>query len=137
MMKYYRLTNITNYLINLVFIAICLFCGRPIISVFTQDPTIIDMAYIGLNIVNAAFIIVGVNLNTTIYYQAIEMTKYSNLLCACRSIIFLPIVLFILTTVVGLHGIWAALFISELLTMLSFLIFTKMNTITERALQWA
>ena len=137
MMKYYRLTNITNYLINLVFIAICLFYGRPIISVFTQDPTIIDMAYIGLNIVNAAFIIVGVNLNTTIYYQAIEMTKYSNLLCACRSIIFLPIVLFILTTVVGLHGIWAALFISELLTMLSFLIFTKMKTITERAIQWA
>lgn len=137
MMKYYRLTNITNYLINLVFIAICLFYGRPIISVFTQDPTIIDMAYIGLNIVNAAFIIVGVNLNTTIYYQAIEMTKYSNLLCASRSIIFLPIVLFILTTVVGLHGIWAALFISELLTMLSFLIFTKMKTITERAIQWA
>lgn len=135
MMKYYRLTNKTNYLINFLFIAICFFFGRPIISIFTQDPTIIDMAYVGLNIVNAAFIIIGLNLNTTIYYQAIETPKYSNFLCACRSVIFLPIVLFILTNLFGLHGIWAALIVSELLTLLAFLIFTNIHHITKRALQ--
>ncbi|MDO5794108.1 MAG: MATE family efflux transporter [Turicibacter sp.] len=135
MMKYYRLTNKTNYLINFLFIAICFFFGRPIISIFTQDPTIIDMAYVGLNIVNAAFIIIGLNLNTTIYYQAIETPKYSNFLCACRSVIFLPIVLFILTNLFGLHGIWAALMVSELLTLLAFLIFTNIHHITKRALQ--
>lgn len=135
MVKYYRLTNKTNYLINFLFIAICFFFGRPIISIFTQDPTIIDMAYVGLNIVNAAFIIIGLNLNTTIYYQAIETPKYSNFLCACRSVIFLPIVLFILTNLFGLHGIWAALMVSELLTLLAFLIFTNIHHITKRALQ--
>ncbi len=135
MMKYYRMTNTTNYIINVLFIAICFFFGRQIISIFTQDQMIIDMSYIGLNIVNAAFIIVGVNLNTTIYYQAIETPKYSNILCACRSIIFLPIVLLILSKLIGLHGIWAALFVSELLTMLSFLIFTQMKTITKKAIQ--
>lgn len=135
MMKYYRLSNKTNYLINFLFIAICFFFGRPIISIFTQDPTIIDMAYVGLNIVNAAFIIIGLNLNTTIYYQAIETPKYSNFLCACRSVIFLPIVLFILTNLFGLHGIWAALMVSELLTLLAFLIFTNIHHITKRALQ--
>ena len=101
MMKYYHLTNQTNYLINFIFMAICYFFGRPIISIFTQDPTIIEMAYVGLNIVNAAFIIIGLNLNTTIYYQAIETPKYSNIICACRSIIFLPIVLFMLTNLFG------------------------------------
>ena len=135
MMKYYRLTNKTNYLINFLFIAICFFFGRPIISIFTQDPTIIDMAYVGLNIVNAAFIIIGLNLNTTIYYQAIETPKYSNFLCACRSVIFLPIVLFILTNLFGLHGIWAALIVSELLTLLAFLIFTNIHHITKQAIQ--
>lgn len=135
MMKYYRLTNKTNYLINFLFIAICFFFGRPIISIFTQDPTIIDMAYVGLNIVNAAFIIIGLNLNTTIYYQAIETPKYSNFLCACRSVIFLPIVLFILTNLFGLHGIWAALMVSELLTLLAFLIFTNIHHITKQAIQ--
>ena len=135
MMKYYRLSNKTNYLINFLFIAICFFFGRPIISIFTQDPTIIDMAYVGLNIVNAAFIIIGLNLNTTIYYQAIETPKYSNFLCACRSVIFLPIVLFILTNLFGLHGIWAALMVSELLTLLAFLIFTNIHHITKQAIQ--
>ncbi len=135
MMKYYRLTNMTNYFINFIFIAICFFFGRPIISIFTQDPTIIDMAYIGLNIVNAAFIIIGLNLNTTIYYQAIETPKYSNFLCTCRSMIFLPIVLFILTNLFGLNGIWAALMVSELLTLLAFLIFTNIHHITQKAIQ--
>lgn len=134
MMKYYRLTNQTNYLINVIFMAICYFFGRPIISIFTQDPTIIEMAYIGLNIVNAAFIIIGLNLNTTIYYQAIEAPKYSNMICACRSIIFLPIVLLILTNLFGLYGIWSTLIISEFLTLISFLVFTNINHITKQAI---
>lgn len=134
MMKYYRLTNQTNYLINLIFIAICYFFGRPIINIFTQDPTIIEMAYVGLNIVNAAFILIGLNLNTTIYYQAIETPKYSNIICACRSIIFLPIVLFMLTNLFGLYGIWSALLVSEFLTYLCFLIFTNINHITRQAI---
>ncbi|MDE5976881.1 MAG: polysaccharide biosynthesis C-terminal domain-containing protein, partial [Turicibacter sp.] len=134
MLTYYRLTNRANYLLNLLFIGICFFFGQQLISIFTSDEQIIEMSYIGLNLANAAFIIIGVNLNTTIYYQAIEITKYSNLICACRSVIFLPVVLFILTKLFGLPGIWLSLLVSELLTMLFFLIFTNIKVITKNAL---
>ena len=105
------------------------------ISIFTQDAQIINMTYIGLNIVNLAFTVIGINLATTIYYQAIEQPKYSNWICACRCIIFLPVVLLILSFLFGIHGIWASLLVSELFTMLTFYFRTNMTQLTTNAIE--
>lgn len=135
MLKYYRLTIITSCIINLIFIGLCFFLGRQMISIFTQDAQIINMTYIGLNIVNLAFTVIGINLATTIYYQAIEQPKYSNWICACRCIIFLPVVLLILSFLFGIHGIWASLLVSELFTMLTFYFRTNMTQLTTNAIE--
>lgn len=135
MLKYYRLTNITACIINLFFIGLCFFLGRQMISIFTQDAQIIDMTYIGLNIVNLAFTVVGINLATTIYYQAIEQPKYSNWICTCRSLIFLPIVLITLASLFGIHGIWASLLLSEILTMIVLHFKTNMSQLTTDAIK--
>lgn len=135
MLKYYRLTNITSCIINIIFIGLCLFFGRQVISIFTNDTEIIEVTYIGLNIVNAAFMLIGINLSTTIYYQAIESPKYSNWVCACRSLIFLPVVLLIQSKLLGINGIWASLLTSELLTLLAMSFFTNMKRVTVRTLE--
>lgn len=135
MLKYYRLTNITSCIINIIFIGLCLFFGRQVISIFTNDTEIIEVTYIGLNIVNAAFMLIGINLSTTIYYQAIESPKYSNWVCACRSLIFLPVVLLIQSKLLGINGIWASLLTSELLTLLAMSFFTNMKRVTLRTLE--
>lgn len=135
MLKYYHLTNITSCIINIIFIGLCLFFGRQVISIFTNDTEIIEMTYIGLNIVNAAFMLIGINLSTTIYYQAIESPKYSNWVCACRSLIFLPVVLLIQSKLLGINGIWASLLTSELLTLLAMSFFTNMKRVTVRTLE--
>ena len=88
------------------------------ISIFTSDSTIANIAYIGLNLINIAFIMVGFNLTSTVYYQAISKPKISNIFCICRSILLLPISLFILSKLLGINGIWISLFISELLTFI-------------------
>ena len=135
MLKYYRLTNITSCIINIIFIGLCLFFGRQVISIFTNDTEIIEVTYIGLNIVNVAFMLIGINLSTTIYYQAIESPKYSNWVCACRSLIFLPVVLLIQSKLLGINGIWASLLTSELLTLLAMSFFTNMKRVTLRTLE--
>ena len=76
------------------------------------------MSYVALNLTNLAYFLIGKNLTTTVYYQAIEITKYSNLIGALRSILMLPFVLLILSKLFGSNGIWISMFVSEFLTMI-------------------
>ena len=118
MLEYYSITMKTAFIINIVFIGVCFVFGKSMISIFTSDSTIANIAYIGLNLINIAFIMVGFNLTSTVYYQAISKPKISNIFCICRSILLLPISLFILSKLLGINGIWISLFISELLTFI-------------------
>ena len=77
------------------------------------------MSYVALNLTNLAYFLIGKNLTTTVYYQAIEITKYSNLIGALRSILMLPLVLLLLSKLFGANGIWISMFVSELLTMIA------------------
>ena len=114
----YDLAIKTSTIIAFVFFLICLILGKQIISIFTSDKSIIDMSYVALNLTNLAYFLIGKNLTTTVYYQAIEITKYSNLIGALRSILMLPLVLLLLSKLFGANGIWISMFVSELLTML-------------------
>ena len=118
MIDVYKISNITSLIINIVFTGICFVFGRELIGIFTSDLEIINIAYNGLNLTNLGFFDVGMNLTTTVYYQAIEVPKYSNLLCILRSVVFLPVSVFILGKIFGINGIWLSLLASELLSMI-------------------
>lgn len=118
MIDVYKISNITSLIINIVFTGICFVFGRELIGIFTSDLEIINIAYNGLNLTNLGFFAVGMNLTTTVYYQAIEVPKYSNLLCILRSVVFLPVSVFILGKIFGINGIWLSLLASELLSMI-------------------
>ena len=113
----YGLAVKTSMIISTVFFLTCLFFGKSIIGIFTSDKIIIDMAYIALNMTNLAYFLIGKNLTTTVYYQAIEFTKYSNLIGALRSILVLPIILIVLSKIFEANGIWASMFVTEFITM--------------------
>lgn len=57
-------------------------------------------------------------MTTTVYYQAVEDPKYSNLLCVLRSVIFLPISVFVLVKLMGVNGVWISLISSEFLSLI-------------------
>lgn len=116
--KVYDLAIKTSAIISFIFFLICLILGKQIISIFTLDKSIIEMSYIALNLTNLAYFLIGKNLTTTVYYQAIEITKYSNLIGAFRSILILPIALIILSKLFGANGIWISMFFSEFFTMI-------------------
>lgn len=93
-------------------------CGRFIAGIFSSSPEVIDMAVVGLNLTNAAYIFLGVNLTRTIYYQAIERTIYSNIMGLLRSVVILPVVLFVFAAKFGVNGIWASQLVAEGIVML-------------------
>ena len=74
----------------------------------------------------------GLNLTTTVYYQAVEDPKYSNLMCILRSIVFLPISVFILEKLMGVNGIWISLFVSEILSLIVIKIIANVKVYTLR-----
>ena len=99
MLVFYKLSNRTSIIIGVIFALLCFVFGREIIAVFTSDKELINISYIAVNINNLAYLFIGKNLTTTMYYQAIEIPKYSNMICAMRSILILPIVLVIMAKV--------------------------------------
>ena len=118
MLKFYSITIKSSVIINIVFIAICIIFGKNIISIFTLDARIVNIAYIGLILSTFGYLMVGFNLTSTVYYQAINMPRISNIFCLSRSLILLPISLFILSKLLGINGVWIALFASESITFI-------------------
>ena len=118
MLDVYRISNIASIIINIIFTLGCFVFGRTLIGIFTSDEVISAIAYNGLNITNLGFFVVGLNLTTTVYYQAVESPKYSNIMCILRSVVFLPPAVFILMKVMGVNGVWISLLVSEILSLI-------------------
>ena len=119
MLGFFRITAISNIVITGIFVIISFVFGPSLISIFTNDTQIAKMAYDALKIACLSYFAVGLNLNSLVYYQAIEIPKYSNLSCILRSVVYLPICLFILGRLVGINGIWASAILSETLTFIT------------------
>ena len=119
MLEVYNASNVVSLIITAIFTAVCFIVGKSLIGIFTLDKNILEIAYNGLNITNLAFFIVGLNLTTTVYYQAVDAPKYSNLMCIFRSIVFLPISVIILMKFLGVNGVWLSLFVSEILSLIT------------------
>lgn len=118
MLSYYSMATKMSFFVSVIFTIVCFLFGKEIIKIFTSDEEIILMAYVALNMANIAYLMIGKNLTTTMYYQAIEMPIHSNIIGALRSILILPIILVIFSKLFGVNGIWVSMAISELLTVL-------------------
>lgn len=118
MFSFYKITCTSSILVTFVSVLICFIFGRNLIQIFTSDKAIIELAYTGLKFASLSYFFVGLNLNTITYYQAIEMPKYSNLICTFRSVIFLPIGLIFLSKVFGANGVWGGTLFAETITFI-------------------
>ncbi|MGL5348355.1 MAG: MATE family efflux transporter [Peptostreptococcaceae bacterium] len=134
-LKYYKINLISQLVTTIFFVSICLVFGNSIISIFTNDPKVMEIAYIAVIIGSLSYFLVGPNIGTIVYYQAIEMPKLSTLMCIFRAVIFLPIALIILTSVFGANGIWAGTLVSETLTFITINIISNIKKATNKSIE--
>ena len=118
MLGFYRITCISSLICSAFNVIICYLFGRILIQIFTSDKEILELAYLGLKFASISYFFVGLNLNTLTYYQAIEIPKYSNIICLFRSIVFLPIGLIFLSNILGVNGVWAGTLFAESVTFI-------------------
>lgn len=131
MLGFYKINIISSLVVSISAAAICYIFGTHIVGVFTTDPRVAGMGYSGLKIACLAYIIGSVNLDTLVYYQAVEIPKFSNLISIFRSIVFLPICLYVLPKIFGLNGIWASVLTSECITFTIMFIIANVNKYTD------
>ncbi|MDZ4910568.1 MATE family efflux transporter, partial [Clostridium perfringens] len=118
MLKFYKINVISSLVVSISAAAICYVFGTHVVGIFTTDPKIAELAYNGIKIACLAYIVGSVNLDTLVYYQAVEIPLFSNLFCIFRAMVFLPICLYVLPKIFGINGIWVSVLISESLTFI-------------------
>lgn len=102
----------------LVFLCAQIF-GHGIISWYVGDsPHVIALADHGLKIFAFCFLFIGVNLFVSNLYTAISHGKVAALISISRTILFVLAALAILPRFIGIDGIWSAIPLSELVTLL-------------------
>jgi putative MATE family efflux protein len=86
---------------------------RQIALAFTGNPRLVELSTYGMRIVLAVFPIVGFQIVTSNFFQAIGHPKISILLTLSRQVIFLLPALVLLPRSFGLTGVWAAIPVSD------------------------
>ncbi|MBU3087249.1 MATE family efflux transporter [Clostridium gasigenes] len=134
MLGFFKITCISSTVISGIFVIVSFVFGPKLIGIFTIDPNIAQLSYNALRIASFSYFLVGLNLNTLVYYQAIEKPMYSNISCILRSVIFLPICLIVFGSMFGITGIWISATVSESLTFITVKLIANIKTSTEAVL---
>lgn len=111
------------------------FNPRPIAAMFMQDDEQIQCAINCLHITLMSFWIVGFQIVSTNFFQALGMAGKAVFLSLTRQIIFMIPLLFILPPVMGLDGVWTAFPISDMAASVTaaILLWVEMRHITREA----
>ncbi|MEG0133131.1 MAG: MATE family efflux transporter [Clostridium sp.] len=134
MLGFFKITCISSLVISGLFVVISFAFGPTLIGIFTADPEIAKISYIALRIASISYFVVGINLNTLVYFQALETPKYSNISCLLRSVVYLPICLIVLYKIFGANGIWGGTILSESITFVTISIMANVKTSTKTVL---
>lgn len=88
-----------------------------LVSLFAKgDSDLIDLGVNGLKIFFAVLPIIGFQIVSTIYFQAVGKPKQAAILSVSRQVLFLIPALLILPRYFGLNGVWAATPVSDVLS---------------------
>ena len=121
MLEAYRKTIFVASLITTGGFLIAQLFPRAIVSAFTNDSGMIDLAQTCLRIVVLSFPIVGFQMVTTTFFQSIGKAAWSIFLSLSRQLIFLIPAIIILPRIYDLEGVWMAMpvgdFLASLLTL--------------------
>ncbi|MCQ2138962.1 MAG: MATE family efflux transporter [Bacteroidales bacterium] len=132
----FKLTVMWALLITTICWVVSVFFPRAAVSIFTSDPTLIDLSVHGLRVMNCVFCVVGFGMITSNFFQCLGMVKISIFLSLSRQLIFLVPMVYLLPLWLQETGVWISFPISDLMSVVFsayFIIrlFRKFNKISD------
>ncbi len=113
LIKVLKLTIIVATIFAIIGFLLGMFCPRQIVSIFTKDEKLIDLASEGFRIVVLVFPIVGFQVVTSNFFQSIGMPLKAIFLSLTRQVLFLIPLLVILPKYYGSTGVWMSMPIAD------------------------
>ena len=89
------------------------FLPKTAVSIFTNDPTLLELSAKGLQIMNIAFLLIGMQMVSTNFFQCLGMVGKSVFLSLSRQLLFLVPLVYILPLWLGVKGVWYSFPISD------------------------
>lgn len=102
----------------LLIMGVLLGLGDEIIGIFSGPGHVFDLTRIALNYFCPVFIFIGINVFVSGYFTAAEEGVIAAIISSLRSFVFVIIFVFLLPVFMGNNGVWAAMPVSELCTLL-------------------
>ncbi len=113
LMKVVKYATIAGTVVTTAGFLVAQLLPGPCARLFTTDKTLIDMSITGIRIEMLAFPIVGYQMVITSFFQSIGKAKVSMFLSLSRQLIFLLPLLFVLSRLYGVDGVWWSMPISD------------------------
>ena len=92
---------------------VSMFLPGPVVSIFTNDPELKEIATKGLRMMNLVFPIIGFQMVATNLFQCLGMVQKSILLSLSRQLLFLVPCVYLLPLWFGVRGVWYSFPISD------------------------
>ncbi len=113
-----RISQVTALFFGFVFFALGMLFPEFLISMFNNDIALISVTKRGIYLYFVAFIVMGINVTNTMYFQSIEEFKTSTAMSILRGVGGIIIGLFILPLFIGVDGVWITVPVAEALTFI-------------------
>lgn len=109
---------------SVILLIIALTTATYIVSVFTPKGTnVYEIGYNGFRIFSISFLVSGVNIFASAMFTAFSNGKVSATISFLRTFLFIVAGILILPKLIGINGIWLAVPVAELLTIIISLIY--------------
>lgn len=124
--KIFMLSLIGIIIVSVAVFIFGVFKSDLLVSIFTSKGTsVYELSNIGLKIFSISFLFMGLNLFTSALFTALSNGKVSAILSFLRTLVFVVISILVLPLIFNLTGVWLAVPIAELLSLIVSVFFLK------------
>lgn len=132
----YKLTALWATAVVTLGFVISEFLSVPTVSIFTNDPVLIEKSAHGLRSMNIFFPIVGFQMVATNFFQCLGMVKKSIILSLSRQLLLLVPMIYLLPIYYGVSGVWYSFPVADISSAILTLImiaalFKKLNKLND------
>ena len=94
------------------------FAAAQIVALFnsSSNPELLDLAVRGIHIYFGGFIFAGVNMISATFFSASDKPRQAFIISSLRGFILIAPVIFILSTIFKVDGVWLTYVVTELIT---------------------
>ena len=114
----YKIVMIFTAITSIFIVTLAVLGSNAIVTVFTKDPGTFELASTGFRIFAVNFLFSGINIVSSGIFTALSNGKVSAIISFSRTLFFLVICLFTFPHFFGITGVWVAVPVAEILTLL-------------------